>query len=95
MIVGDIYGYRTHRALVDAMEVESAYRLGNKLRGGSAGCGAYRETNQGVEALDVELSIFGCGIIIYHINVAGANPTRGRIQWNPCLYLELAPSIEF
>ena len=43
MIVGDIYGYRTHRALanlVNAMEVETAHRLGNKLRGGSAGCGS-------------------------------------------------------
>ena len=44
MIVGDIYGYRTHRALanlVDALEVETTHLLGNKLRGGSAGCESY------------------------------------------------------
>ena len=62
MIVGDIYGYRTHRTLanlVDAVEVETTHLLGNKLRGGSAGCGSYRAINQGVKALGVELSIFG------------------------------------
>ena len=33
--------------LVDAMEVETTHRLGNKLRGGSAGSGSYRAINQG------------------------------------------------
>ena len=59
MIVGDIYEYRTHRALanrVDAMEVETKHRFGNKLSGGRAGCELYRAISQGMEALGVELS---------------------------------------
>ena len=59
MIVGDIYGYRTHRALanlVDAMEVETKHRFGNKLSGGRAGCELYRAISQGMEALGVELA---------------------------------------
>ena len=42
MIVDDIYGYRTHRALanlVDAIEVETVHRLSNKPGGGGARCG--------------------------------------------------------
>ena len=73
-----------HRALanlVDAIEVETTHQLGNKLRGGSAGCGSYRAINQGVEALGVELSftlkIKQTHPLYSYLRIRNCNPSPG------------------
>ena len=91
MIGGDIYGYRTSQALanlVDAMEVEATHRLGNKLRGWKR-CGSYRAINQEVEALGVELSIFGCGIVIYLLNSHPCYHTHPHIPVSMALFIHI------